>query len=1033
MIDIGPEGKASNPFKTIDEIIQDLEEMKAQPHLFLFDRPNNAVTSSPITPVFGRQYYGRLKELTQLLAVPTRLEATDASQSPHERVEAVFLSGRAGSGKSHLIKKCGEFLSAQGWIVVSEKFDRGLEHKSQGVVCSLFDNVIKVLTNMKDGLNQRDAEYSLRARKLLTDIFDITSLSVLVTYLPNLCGFIDGIDVKTASVVEANLSHRKLVFLLSRLLHALLENDRPIMLILDDMQWSDALSLDLVLGEILESVGDRKNAHRFLFAGLYRDNEITGAHPLYSRLVRLRQCRSINVTDIQLSAFSEDDIAGMIAAELRLPTRIVTELGHAIHKKTSGHILFAVELLNSMVRDSTISFSLKSRRYCWRWDMVCALKTEDNVASFIISNISTLQPEMLHTLRVLSCLGFHSDLAVIDLLNSSCVAPSKGFRACLHYLMNLGVIEMAGGLVSFTHDLIQQHIYEGLELNQRRNLHYDIGVFLGAKASAIPTSTEIESLETGIDLIFISESKSTTEFVLSERSLLSIATDHINCAGPEFIVVPPQRTLFAYWNLRVGRELTESSDFGCALYYYENGIRFIGKDIWLEDFVIDGQNLCLRLYQGAAAVSLATKKGSMVEFYTNVIFQNVTFEESLPAWITLLSFLESCGRYDDVLETGINLFCCLNFNIPQSPPGPMEIVGSFSSTAKVDYSRAKFWGNVALEILKNNAPTSATVRVIWIVNAFIMAWFVPLKDSSRNLFSTYNMGMKLGDFTLAMFALGLSTRIGLFEGENLSLISQSLERNMKMMMKYNTESTKLYVLDKTVVDELRGEKSNPFAIFKDTFTSDDDLINDALTSNNAHLLENIYFGRFYLAFWRGDYHSAESYSKMILSLPSSKRPKLMSIFFTFFRGLLAFQWYRGKQSQEQLEYGIEAICKIEMWGQHAPSNFENKLLLLKAEQSASVPNIGEAKALYEESIKSARDNGRVHEQGLAYELMGNFLLGVADSPSEARKSWKSAYDCYLQWGALGKASSLYREHNLDDDVDSLALCKTSLKHSRDET
>ncbi len=131
MIDVGPEGKASNPFKTFDEIIQDLEEMKAQPHLFLFDRPNNAVTSSPITSVFGQQYYGRLKELTQLLAVPTRLEATDASQSPHERVEAVFLSGRAGSGKSHLIKKCGEFLSAQGWIVVSEKFDRGLEHKSQ--------------------------------------------------------------------------------------------------------------------------------------------------------------------------------------------------------------------------------------------------------------------------------------------------------------------------------------------------------------------------------------------------------------------------------------------------------------------------------------------------------------------------------------------------------------------------------------------------------------------------------------------------------------------------------------------------------------------------------------------------------------------------------------------------------------------------------------------------------------------------------------------------------------------------------------
>lgn len=133
MIDNGSTGKASNPFKTVDEVIQDLEEMKAHPHLFLYDRPNNCLTS-PVTPVFGRQYHGRAKELTQLLEIPTRLEAIDASdsfQSQREQVEAIFLSGRAGSGKSHLIKKCGDFLSAQGWIVVSEKFDRGLEHKSQ--------------------------------------------------------------------------------------------------------------------------------------------------------------------------------------------------------------------------------------------------------------------------------------------------------------------------------------------------------------------------------------------------------------------------------------------------------------------------------------------------------------------------------------------------------------------------------------------------------------------------------------------------------------------------------------------------------------------------------------------------------------------------------------------------------------------------------------------------------------------------------------------------------------------------------------
>ncbi len=72
--------------------------------------------------------------------------------------------------------------------------------------------------------------------------------------------------------------------------------------------------------------------------------------------------------------------------------------------------------------------------------------------------------------------------------------------------------------------------------------------------------------------------------------------------------------------------------------------------------------------------------------------------------------------------------------------------------------------------------------------------------------------------------------------------------------------------------------------------------------------------------------------------------------------------------------GIDAIIKIESWQKHCPSNFENKLLLLNAEQQASLPNIDDAKALYLASATTARDCGRKHEEGLAYEFMGNFFL-----------------------------------------------------------
>ncbi|KAL7465825.1 hypothetical protein ACHAXS_006140 [Conticribra weissflogii] len=1069
MIDIGPTGNALHPFKSLYEIIQDLEVMMSQPHLFVHDDPNNIAGLIPRPPVFGRQYYGRSKELTQLLEIPTRVEAMEAfssfQQQQRKCVESVFVSGRAGSGKSHLLNRCGDFLAIQGWIVV--------------------------FADLKDSGNERDAENSLRVRKSLTESLDSTSLCSLAGYLPNLSALIEDISIKRSSYVEANLSHWKLVFLLSHFLKAVLDNERPIMLILDDLQWADSLALDIVLGELLESVGDRTNAHRFLFAGLYRNSEVADDHPLFVQLSRLRQSKSVNVSEIRLSAFSKVDMSDMIAAELRLPTRVVDELGTVVQKKTSGHILFAVELLNAMVRNKTIGFSLKTRRYGWSRDKICSLKTEDSVASFIISTLSTLKPEILHILRILSCFGFHTDLAILEQLDASYFGLRYDIRTSLRNLVAIGVIDLAGGLISFTHDLIHQHVYEDFNMKQRQKLHYKIGLFLGAKSFANSSKThghsQMEFLEAGVNQIYLSESKSPGGPVIMERSLLSIAIDHINSVGPEFIADITKKHIFASWNLEVGTEFTAQSNFGCALHYYASGIRFIGKGVWLGESFANGEKICLGLYEGAAAASAAMTS----------------------AWIILIAFMESRGMHKEIVEKGISLFRRLNINLSNAPPKPIEIKESLDATIRMasyytsdeivnackdptdqfkrnlfklyntftvaayslaspyllsltfemvqysmrnnffaaetavafagfglfnifiqqNYNNGKYWADVALKIVTSRAQ-SVTVRVKWIVYRQIMIWFLPLKQSIKELFSTYQLGMKLGDFSNSMYPLGLSTRFAVFEGENLSLLFRSCSDNLKKMIKDNLTCAKLAILDKVMIDELRGEKSNAFATyFQGSFMNDDDLISHALAANNMNLLEYIYLRRFFLAFWADDWDDAETYSRTALSLPSANRPKLLSIYFTFFRGLISFRQYRKEQSNEKLKNGIEAICKIEFWFQLAPSNFENKLLLLNAEQIASLSNIEDPKKHYLASITAARDNGRVHEQGLAYELMGNFLFSVANEPAEARKCWKNAHTCYLQWGALRKAANLCRKHRLDDFSD-LDEGPNSLKHAR---
>ncbi len=546
------------------------------------------------------------------------------------------------------------------------------------MVCSLFDKLVKNLVMMRNGANEQDIEYTKIVANILGASFDASSLSLLSAYLPSIKAFLDGIVVKRTSFVESNLMHFQLVFLLTRFINALLRANRPIMLILDDLQWSDELTIELILGDVLEAVFDGKGGRNFLIAGVYRDDNVSSEHPLFAKLLNLRLSQGVHVTDIDLSSFTKRDISEIISHELRLPSRVVSQFGDILHKKTSGHIFYAVELLNALVRDSTIYFSLKTRRFEWCWDKICSLKTSDSVAHFMISTFSTLDPEVLQTLRLLSCFGYHTDIDVLDLLDASCVTPVDGIRTSLKYLSDIGFVELAGGLVTFTHDLIQQHVYESIELEQRRTFHIEIGLFLGWKASTSPMYSDATPLEGAVRKLYIVESKSLGS-VISERSLLSIATDHINLAGPES-VEQSERKSFACWNLDVGKELSASCDFGCALHYYEKGMAFIVDEGWVEECDINQRYLCLDLYEGAAEAASAIRNDAKVECYANTIIRNVSFENSLPAWITLMSSLESSGRHLEIIDKGITLIRLLGIDIPPPPPSPTAVMESMATT-----------------------------------------------------------------------------------------------------------------------------------------------------------------------------------------------------------------------------------------------------------------------------------------------------------------------------------------------------------------
>ena len=85
---------------------------------------------------------------------------------------------------------------------------------------------------------------------------------------------------------------------LARFLAVFARPEHPLALFLDDLQWLDAATL-----ELLEDVLDRRDMRHLMLIGAYRDNEVDASHPLRRNLESIPRAGR-EVQDIVLAALA---------------------------------------------------------------------------------------------------------------------------------------------------------------------------------------------------------------------------------------------------------------------------------------------------------------------------------------------------------------------------------------------------------------------------------------------------------------------------------------------------------------------------------------------------------------------------------------------------------------------------------------------------------------------------------------------------------------------------------------------------------
>ena len=263
----------------------------------------------------------------------------------------------------------------------------------------------------------------------------------------------------------------------------------PLLLVIEDLHWSDYSTLDL-----LGMLARRQEAARLLVVGSYRSVDvIVKGHPLRALVQELRVRRQCE--DIALAFLREPDVAAYLAQRFG-GHAFPSELARAVHQRTDGNPLFMARVVDELVALRVLE--LEDDRWRLRGPVAEITRAvPESLRALVEQQIDRLQPEAQRLLEAASVLG--NEFTIVSLAAGLEVDPLAIEDRC-HALVRQGQFLSAAELFvrpdgtkvaryRFTHSLYPHAIVERVPAGGRLRLHQRVGEWLeqtyGAQVTAI--------------------------------------------------------------------------------------------------------------------------------------------------------------------------------------------------------------------------------------------------------------------------------------------------------------------------------------------------------------------------------------------------------------------------------------------------------------------------------------------------------------------------------------------------------------------
>ncbi|MGB6688944.1 MAG: AAA family ATPase [Terracidiphilus sp.] len=1000
-----------------------LAEWEAHRHIIEFPLGQHDTPDRLLIP---EKLYGREREVDALL---TSFDRVVKGGAP----ELALVSGYSGIGKSAVVNELHMVVAPPRGLFASGKFDQYKRDIPYSTLVQAFQSLVRPL------LGKSDAELAIWRGALLEALeLNARLMTDLIPELKLIIG-----DQAPVPELEPQQAQSRFQLVFRRFIGVFARPEHPLALFLDDLQWLDAATLDL-----LEDLLTGSDLRYLMLIGAYRDNEVDAAHPLARKLAAIRQAGA-RVQEVRLAPLARDDLGQLIADALRCDPADAAPLVQLVHEKTAGNPFFVIQFLYSLAEEGLLRFDQDAAGWSWDLGRIHDKGYTDNVVDLMLGKVTRLPAETQRALQQFACLG---NVGATPMLSAVLETPEEQVHAVLLPAVRQELIERLEGSYKFIHDRVQEAAYSLIPETLRAKVHLRIGRLL-------VTETPADKREEAIFEIL----------------------NQLNRGAP-LISQPEERDQLAELNLLGGKRAKGSTAYASALTYLIAGGALLKDDCWERRreliFALELNRAECEFLTGQLSVAeerlaaLSNRATTIVELAIvaclrmdvsttlNLSGRAVAFcldylrhvgiawsphpkeEEVLREYECIWSLLGS-RTIEDLIDLPLMddpaFLATVEVLIKVLPPAKQtdENLASLTICKAVslslehgncdascvayewlariagphfgDYKAGFRFGHVGFELVERRGLKRYQASTHHCFAIFVERWTKHVRACVDLLRRTFELANRIGDLTYAAYVCHNLNSDLLFAGEPLPQVQAEAKHGLAFAEKMRFGLViDIITTQLALVRTLRGFTPK-FGCFDDVQFNESRIEVDLSSGQRLATIACRYWIRKLQARCiAGDYATA-------IDAASKAQPLLWTVSalfeeaeYHFYGALAQAACCNSAPAGERLQR-LNAVAahhkQLQVWAENCPENFENRAALVGAEIARIEGRVLDAEQLYELAIHSAQANGFVHNEALSDELAARFYAARGFEDIAHLYLRKARYG-YQRWGADGKVRQL---------------------------